>query len=105
MALALVFLRKDIKIIGIVHDLQTIHLGKENFFKKIIAKLIGFFEKIAPHFKKFWKIFGKVLDFFFVHLRPVLNSSAKMVNTKKKLMKKRCFWWCQFRNPIFFYLF
>ena len=43
-----IFLPKKIKKIGIVHDLQNIHLGKKtSLFKNIINKLIYFIERSA----------------------------------------------------------
>ena len=47
MALTLFFLRKNTKIIGIVHDLQAVHLGEGSFLKECLRKMIKFFEKAA----------------------------------------------------------
>ncbi len=47
MALSLFFLGNNTKIIGIVHDLQSVHLGNENFLKRSIGNIIRFFERIG----------------------------------------------------------
>lgn len=79
LALAFFFLRNDTKIIGIVHDLQSIHLGSNNFLKKFIGKFIKFFEKIA---------FGlcESLIFLSAEMRNEASSVYKVANDKCKVV-------------------